>query len=67
MMDRLDAGIYSEQGGESNRLHGKLVSSRYIPLVLGLQKVSSFLSLGVSQEIGDMRARRKMDIYKNRS
>ena len=66
-MDRLDAGIYSAQGGESNRLRRKLESSRYISLVLGLQRASSFFSLGVNQKIGDLRARRKMDIYKNPS
>ena len=64
-MDRSDAGIHSAQGGESNRLRGKLESSPYISLVLGLQRVSSLFSLGVSQEIGDMCARRKMNIYKN--
>ena len=61
-MDPLDAGIHS---AESNRLRGKQESSPYISLVLGLQRVSSLFSLGVSQEIGDMCARRKMNIYKN--
>ena len=67
LMDRLDAGIYSAQGGESNRMRRKLESSQYISLVLGLQSVSFFFNLRVGQEIRDMSARRTMDIYQNRS